>query len=278
MSEHARRFIPPTHPRIAPIPAFTDNYIWLVRADSGARALVVDPGDGEVVLSALAHERLELAAILVTHHHADHVGGLARLRERFPQAQVWGPRNERIDGIDHRVGDGDAFRIDWLDAQWQVRHVPGHTLDHIAYFAPSLGDDPRPVLFCGDTLFAAGCGRLFEGSPQQMMDSLSALLDYPDETLVYCAHEYTQSNLRFAHAVEPGNAAVVARERETAELRAASRPTVPSNLAIERHTNPFLRWRANGVRQAAAARLGRPAESDVEVFTAIREWKNSFRG
>jgi hydroxyacylglutathione hydrolase len=271
--------VQPPHPRIVPVRAFTDNYIWLLLDGAGRRAAVVDPGDAAPVLAALAAQGLALAHVLVTHHHADHVGGLPALRDAFPQATVHGPAATRVDGIDHRYHAGDRLTLDGFDAAFEVLAVPGHTLDHIAWFAPQIGaTDPRPVLFCGDTLFAGGCGRLFEGSPGQMHASLARLAALPPTTLVYCAHEYTEANLRFARAVEPGNAALAERTRQTAELRAADRATVPSSLAVERATNPFLRADQTEVADAAAQRLGHAPADAVEAFAAVRLWKDGFRG
>jgi hydroxyacylglutathione hydrolase len=267
------------HPAIVPVPAFADNYIWLLRDRSGHRAAVVDPGDAAPVLAALARAGLTLAAVLVTHHHPDHVGGLPALHDAYPDAVVHGPLQTRAEGIDRRWRGGDTVSLDGFDATFEVIDVPGHTLDHVAYFARRIGDsDPRPVLFCGDTLFAGGCGRVFEGTPAQMSGSLARLAALPDDTLVYCAHEYTASNLRFARAVEPGNVALAARERETAALRAEGRPTVPSTLGVERLTNPFLRAEADAVREAAATQLGRTPADPVEVFATVRRWKDGFRG
>jgi hydroxyacylglutathione hydrolase len=247
------------------IPAFKDNYIWLLR--KGAAAAVVDPGDARPVLELLARERLSLSSILVTHHHADHQGGVAGLLAYYP-AEVFGPAAESITGISKPLRDGDRVQIACCDVDFQVIAVPGHTLGHIAYYGAGC-------LFCGDTLFGGGCGRLFEGSPEQMADSLARLAVLPDDTVVYCAHEYTQENLRFALAVEPGNGRLQSRAREVARARARACSTVPSTIGIEKASNPFLRCSEPEV--AAAARRRVPAAADeVAVFAALREWKNTF--
>ncbi len=266
------------HPRILPIPAFNDNYLWLLRSADGRQATVVDPGDARAVIDRLEAEHLELTHVLVTHHHADHVGGLAELKRRFPHLCVHGPHNPRIEGIDRRYSAGQTLRLDGFEASFEVIEVPGHTLDHIAWFAPVVGSkDPRPVLFCGDTLFSGGCGRLFEGTAEQMQTSLSRLGSLPPTTLIYCAHEYTASNLRFARMVEPDSEALNARHRDVEILRAADQPTVPTTLAIELATNPFMRSGQATVRRAALARLGREATHDAEVLGAIRAWKDATR-
>lgn len=252
---------------IVPLPAFEDNYIWALRA--GGNVVVVDPGDAQPVLDHLRATGDRLAAILVTHHHGDHVGGVEDLVSRHP-APVYGPATERIDGVTIPVADGDRISLAELGVDFDVLTVPGHTRGHVAYYR-------RGMLFCGDTLFSAGCGRLFEGTPADMHASLSRLKALPPDTRVYCAHEYTVANLRFAAAVEPQSEAVRRRAEQAAQLRAQGKPTLPSSIAEERETNPFLRWDAPAVIAAAQAQLGRPATGEVEVFTAIREWKNHFR-
>jgi len=270
---------PVPHPAIEPIPAFSDNYIWLLLDRERRRAAVVDPGDAAPVLARLAERGLSLAAVLLTHHHADHVGGLPALRAAWPDARIHGPRNPAIGGVDHRWQAGDTVVLEGFDATFSILEVPGHTLDHIAWFAPRIGaDDSRPVLFCGDTLFAGGCGRLFEGTAAQMHTSLGRLAELPPTTMVYCAHEYTASNLRFARAVEPANPDLASREQATLALRAAGRPTVPSSIALERATNPFLRTAEAAVREAAGVRLGHAPADSIEVLAVIRGWKDGWRG
>jgi hydroxyacylglutathione hydrolase len=251
---------------ILPLPAFRDNYIWLIRA--GEVAAVVDPGDAEPVLRYLDAHHLGLSAILVTHHHADHTGGVAELKARYG-ATVFGPAAEHILEIDQGVTEGSSVRMHGIDLDLDVLDVPGHTRGHVAYYGPC-------ALFCGDTLFGCGCGRLFEGTAAQMWQSLAKLGALPDDTQVYCAHEYTQSNIVFARAVEPGNAALLAREHAVAQLRGGGLPTVPSTLAEERETNPFLRAAVPAVARAVSVHLGQQVDDPKEVFAALRTWKDKF--
>ena len=254
--------------KLLPLPAFTDNYIWMLH--DGRQAIVVDPGEAAPVEQALHRWGLTLQAILVTHHHADHVGGVDALRAATG-AQVFGPARERIPEPLVRLAQGDTVEV--LGLRFSVLDVPGHTAGHIAFFAP---DAPGgPLLFCGDTLFGAGCGRLFEGTPAQMHASLARLAALPDDTKVYCAHEYTEANLRFAVAVEPGNAALRARVERVAALCAAGLPSVPSTLGEEMATNPFLRCTEPDVIAAAQAH-GAVDASPVAIFAAIRGWRNNF--
>ena len=250
---------------IEPIPAFADNYLWLLTR--GEHAAVVDPGDPAPVQAVLAARGLRLMAILVTHHHGDHVGGVPALAAAG--VPVYGPAGEDIPCRTRPLAEGD--RIEVLGEEFVVLEVPGHTRGHIAYYGAGLG-----ALFCGDTLFAAGCGRLFEGTPAQMVASLAKLAALPPATRVYCAHEYTLANLRFARAVEPDNAALAARSERCAALRAAGVPTVPSTLAEERATNPFLRCTVPSVRAAAESVQAGAAASPVASFAALRAWKNRF--
>ena len=256
---------------LLPLPAFTDNYIWMLH--DGRQAIVVDPGEAAPVEQALHRRGLTLQAILVTHHHADHVGGVDALRAATG-AQVYGPARERIPEPLSRLAQGDT--VNALGLQFQVIDVPGHTAGHIAYYCADM--DGAPLLFCGDTLFSGGCGRLFEGTPAQMLDSLDRLAALPGNTRVCCTHEYTLSNLKFARAVEPGNAALLHYSSQCEALRAQNQPTLPSQMALERDINPFLRVRQGPVAQAAQGYDAQVSLDDaVAVLAALRQWKNEFR-
>jgi hydroxyacylglutathione hydrolase len=250
------------------IPVLDDNYIWLLA--EGNQAWAVDPGVAVPVLEALRARGLTLAGILVTHHHADHVGGVAQLRAATGAA-VYGPAHEPIPQPYQPLTGGQTF--DALGLNWCVLAVPGHTAGHLAYYAQP--PQQAPILFCGDTLFCAGCGRLFEGTPAQMLASLDVLAELPGTTRVCCAHEYTLSNLRFAAAVEPNNAAVAQHAAWCREQRAQGLPTLPSTLTLERQINPFLRTRESAVITAARAH-GADSNDAVAVLAALREWKNVF--
>ncbi|WP_444888611.1 hydroxyacylglutathione hydrolase [Microbulbifer sp. JMSA008] len=257
---------------VTPIPALNDNYIWHLEKDG--EHWVVDPGEAEPVIKTLGEA--PLSGILITHHHYDHTGGIKTLHKHY-ECPVFGP--ESIKGVTNPIADGDIFLLLGLPAE--VRGIPGHTLDHLAIILKeeSASGSRQPHLFCGDTLFAAGCGRIFEGTPKQMLNSLQMLTKLPKHTLVYCAHEYTLSNLRFAHTVEPGNTAVSERLAHTQTLRQSGEPTLPSSISEELATNPFLRCQFPEVAQSGAHHLGRetPEElSEVEIFSSLRDWKDHF--
>ncbi len=251
------------------LPAFDDNYIWLLH--DGQHALVVDPGDAQVVLQALKRWSLRLETILVTHHHIDHTGGVDALRDTTG-AMVYGPLTETMPEPIRRLQGGDKVHV--LGLVFDVIDVPGHTSGHIAYYCNS--NSAAPILFCGDTLFSGGCGRLFEGTPAQMLASLTTLAALPAHTRVCCTHEYTLSNLKFARAVEPNNAALVQYQQQCVALRADKLPTLPSTIANELQINPFLRSSQAEV-VLAAQQLDPMATDAVAVFTAIRQWKNNFQ-
>lgn len=260
---------------ILTLPAFQDNYLWLIH--DGVHAAVVDTGDAGPVRAALARHGLRLTAILLTHHHADHIGGVPDLLAEWP-VPVFGPRSDGIDLVSAPLGEGDRIEVPGLALALDVLDVPGHTLGHIAYVRRREDAGAGAGwLFCGDTLFGAGCGRLFEGTPRQMQESLAKLAALPDDTLVYCAHEYTLSNLRFALAVEPDNARLTARMEADGARRAAGAPTIPSTIGIEKATNPFLRAGAPRIVRSLveAGRLAWDA-APVEAFAALRAWKNTF--
>lgn len=238
---------------VTAVPAFTDNYIWTLLSPDRQRAAVVDPGDASPVLAFCQKAGATLTDILITHHHPDHVAGIPALKQVWPQVRVWGPARERIPGMEHPLQEGDTVELEHLPDHFDVLDIPGHTAGHIAYFHREAG-----WLFCGDTLFAAGCGRLFEGTPEQMFASLQKLGALPPDTRVYCTHEYTQSNLRFAVVAEPGNDAVHARATAVGHLRERGDCTLPSSIALEWQTNPFLRAR------------------DAAHFAALRQQKDRF--
>lgn len=254
---------------IIPIPAFRDNYIWAVQ--DGRCAAIVDPGDAAPVLQWLDANGVVLSAILATHHHADHVGGVPALCARY-DVPVYGPAHESIPQRTHALGDGDRIVVPGIELGLSVFDIPGHTAGHIAYYALP----PDPLVFCGDTLFAAGCGRLFEGTPAQMWSSLSKLAALDESTRVYCGHEYTLANLRFAAAVEPGSTDIRARITHETQKRERGLPTLPSTIGAERATNPFLRAELPNVSAAAAAHAARPMKDVVDAFATLREWKNGF--
>lgn len=254
--------------KIQPIPALDDNYIWLLSEPPSTHAAVVDPGDAEPVMETLSAQGLALTAVLVTHHHADHIGGIRELADAYPGLRIYGPADPRIRNITDPVAEGWEAQPAGLAARLRVLELPGHTATHIGF----LGEG---ALFCGDTLFAAGCGRIFDGTFAQMSASLRRIAELDPETLCYCAHEYTLSNLGFARWVEPESAAILARIRIAEEIRRQGLPTIPSRLGLELETNPFLRTPEARVIAAAEAFAGRRLHGHAEVFESLRRWKDS---
>lgn len=258
-------------PQFIALPAFQDNYIWMLVDEHTSQVAVVDPGDPAPVVRWLGrHPEYSLTTMLITHHHRDHTGGLSAIKAATG-CKVYGPAEEDIAGLDRQLKDGDEFRL--FGSVVQVISVPGHTSGHIALFC---NDEKDPWLLCGDTLFAGGCGRLFEGTPAQMHNSLQRLAALPDETRVFCAHEYTQSNLRFAHAVEPENRDIKVRLEVVDDLRADGRITLPSTIALEKLTNPFLRCDQPAVIAAASQHAGKALEAGEQTLAAVRQWKDNF--
>lgn len=254
--------------QIIPIPAFKDNYIWLVH--NGNTGLIIDPGDAQPVISLLSQLGLKLSTILITHHHHDHIGGVIDLLATYPKAQVYAPKLEAFNFTHKPVSEGDRIISPELELTFEVLDLPGHTLGHIAYFSESTNDSF--ILFCGDTLFGAGCGRLFEGTPVQMLTSLKKLAALPLETHVYCTHEYTLQNIDFALGLEPSNKALLNRLQSTIAQRNQLLPSLPSTIGLELATNPFLR----GYSLEIQATLGLKNASELEVFSIVREMRNHY--
>ena len=255
---------------LIPLPAFSDNYIWLLQHQG--LALVVDPGDSTPVDNWLAANNHKLDCILVTHHHGDHTGGVAKLQQHWG-AKVYGPAHEKLPFDFQALVQGNQFS--WLGLNFQTLDVPGHTAGHIAYFAEPDGQEP--LLFCGDTLFSGGCGRLFEGTAQQMLDSLDRLAALPGTSRVCCAHEYTLSNLKFASAVEPQNLSLQTYAKHCKDLRAQNLPTLPANLANELQINPFLRTRSPTVIDAVKKFAPQVKDNEADIFAHLRLWKNDYK-
>ena len=250
------------------IPIFEDNYIWLIMASTAKRVIAVDPGDADPLLSFLKKRELELDAILITHHHFDHTHGIQMLKRAY-NVPVYGPNNPQIMGLTHHVKAGDVIHRPLLNITFGVLHIPGHTLDHIAYTLPG-------AVFCGDTLFSAGCGRLFEGTPAQMYHSLQQLANLADDTKVYCTHEYTLQNLQFAQTVEPNNQAIQEKLKQVIRLRQANQPSLPSVIKNEKEINPFLRCQEKDVIQAVEKNRGFKIDDPVDVFRYLRQWKDGY--
>lgn len=256
---------------VIPIPALKDNYIWLLQRAGVMQCAVVDPGDALPVIGHLRAANLHLAAILITHHHPDHTAGVPELKRAFPGCRVYGPDREATHLLDYRLEQEAKVRLPELDVEFEVLDIPGHTPGHIAYYSAGCS-----LLFCGDTLFSAGCGRLFEGAAEQMYASLQRLAGLPGMTAVYCGHEYTLKNIAFARQVEPCNGALERFEQRAMRLRGAREPTLPSRLCDELSVNPFLRVHVAEVRQATERYSGETLSSPVDVFRTLRRWKDSF--
>ena len=258
---------------ITPIHAFSDNFIWLLQRPGSRQVAVVDPGDAAPVIRRLETEGLDLAAILITHKHADHVGGIASLLAHWPGIPVFGPAHEPIPHITQKLGEGDAIRVPGIDARLTVLDVPGHTEGHIAYYG-AWDEHDQKVLFCGDTLFSCGCGRVFSGTFAQLHASLNRIAALPGDTLIYCAHEYTLDNIGFAEWVEPDNQALKQRKEACFHILDQGGDTVPNTLANERATNAFLRLGQPAVLAALQARGLRTPQADAEAFAMLRTWKD----
>lgn len=257
----------PEEVSVFPIPAFTDNYIWCLHNVS--HAVVVDPGDAQPVMDHLEANSLKLAAILITHHHHDHTGGIAKLVSANPAVPVIGPRGNHIRGLTKSVSQGDTVHLPVLGLKFSVIETPGHTLDHIAFYG-------HGALFCGDTLFSAGCGRLFEGSPEQMLHSLNKFKRLPDDTIVYCTHEYTQANVAFAKVADPDNTDLQAYSEWADAQRDNDTPTLPTDIKTQKAINPFLRSHLTTIKNSLTSHWGKEPVNDVDAFAQLRRWKDEF--
>lgn len=255
------------HRQIIPIPAFKDNYIWVLH--NGLNAIIVDPGDANPVLETLSRLNLSLHTILITHHHHDHIGGVNKLISAYPRVKVYAPKLEKYDFEHTALIGSDVIELVEFNLVLEIIDLPGHTLGHIAYYSKH---PDNPLLFCGDTLFGAGCGRLFEGTPVQMFNSLQKLAILPSNTKVYCTHEYTMHNINFALTLEPNNQTLIERYHETLMLRSLHLPTLPSSITLELATNPFLRCHSPEIKAAAHLTDASP----LEVFSTIREMRNHY--
>ena len=255
-----------------PIPAFSDNYIWCLHNDRSA--IIIDPGQAEPVLDYLNQQNLILTEILITHHHWDHVSGIETLCARYPSVPVLGPSQETIPAMSHPLVAGDEVYLEALDCRFNTLEVPGHTLGHIAFYAEHT--ELGPLLFCGDTLFSSGCGRLFEGTAEQLFHSLQQYCPLPDHTLVCCTHEYTLANLAFAQAVEPDNMDIKTRLNEVSSLRSRGLPSLPSRIGLEKRVNPFLRTAENPVIEQITQHFGKKPGCEAETFAKLRQWKDQF--
>ena len=252
---------------ITPIPAFNDNYIWLITGKDQLYGVIVDPGDAAPVFAALEKSKIIPVAVLITHHHRDHSGGIPALTAQYA-LQIYGSEQAATQGLTILVNDGHTINLP-IGLSFEVMSIPGHTRDHLAYYGHGM-------LFCGDTLFASGCGRLFEGTAAQMYQSLSRLATLPEDTRIYCGHEYTLANLRFAQTVEPENAMIAERIKTASALRAQGFPTLPSTIGLEKQTNPFLRCQEPTVIMTAEKKAGHSLTSPVDVFQTLRAWKDVF--